>query len=321
MSEDGSAALVDLLPNQLRWSTGVTLPEVGAGRVLVCGMGGSAIAADYVQRLAAEYGQEVAVHRDYGVPPWAHRERPLIVVSSYSGDTEEAISAYHAAAESGLARIVITTGGELGRLAEQDEVALVGLEPGFQPRAAFGMAFGVLARLTSNVGAMPDPTDQIRAAADRVDDALAGPDPAIREVRDHVGSSPVAIYAAEPLGAVAYRWKTQFNENANRHASWGVMPEIAHNELVPLSEAAWGAPILLRDEAEPAAIRARLDLLRTMVTDMLIVRATGASRLERMLYLTAIGDAATVAVAEQAGVDAIAVDALDHFKRALHERY
>ena len=314
-------AMVASFPDQLRWALGVDVPAVVSERVLACGMGGSGVAGDYVQRLASAYGREVAVHKDYGIPPWAYRVRPLIVVTSYSGNTEEAISSLVAAAEGGLDIVAVTTGGELTRLAASEGIPIVGLEAGYQPRAAFGMCFGALIRIVAGAGLIPDPRVEIEAAAVTLDDALENSGAVVHEIAGHVAGRPVGVLTAEPLGAVAYRWKTQFNENADRYASASIVPELTHNELVPLVAGAAPALLALRSGVESAAVRQRFKLLHQAIPEpVLEVQARGATDLERMLHLTLVGDLATVAVAKTAGVDPVAVDALERFKKKLRER-
>lgn len=314
-------AMVASLPSQLRWSCTVEMPAVAADRILACGMGGSGIAGDYVQRLANAFGRELTVHKDYGIPPWAYRARPLVVITSYSGNTEEALSSFLAAAEGGLDIVAVTTGGELERLASSTGVPAIGLEPGYQPRAAFGMCFGVMMRIAAAAGLIPDPVAEVKGAAYALEAVMADPPGIIDDVAGHIANRPAHIMAAEPLGAVAYRWKTQFNENANRFASASVVPELTHNELVPIEAGDAPALITLRSEADRAAVTRRFVLMAEMIDAPIVdVHAVGANDVERMLYLTAVGDLASVAAAAAAGVDPVAVRALEEFKINLRER-
>jgi glucose/mannose-6-phosphate isomerase len=314
-------AMIASLPGQLRWALGVDVPAVTSNRVLACGMGGSGIAGDYVHRLASAFGSEVAVHKDYGIPPWAYRVRPLIVVTSYSGNTEEAVSSLVAAAEGGLDIVAVTTGGELARLAAAEGIPVVDLEAGYQPRAAFGMCFGALMKIVAEAGLIPDPGVEIEAAASILDESLENSGAVVSEIASHVGARRVGILTAEPLGAVAYRWKTQFNENADRYASASIVPELTHNELVPLAAGDAPALVALRSGVEAAAVRQRFKLMQEAVSEPILdVVARGATDVERMLHLTVIGDLVTVAVAKAAGVDPVAVDALERFKEKLRER-
>lgn len=321
MTERSMDAMVASFPSQLRWTLGIEVPTIQSERMLVCGMGGSGIAADYAERIAGAYGRELSVHKDYAIPAWAYRARPLVVVASYSGNTEEALSAYMAAMEGGLPMIAVTTGGELARLADADEVPVVALDPGYQPRAAFGMSFGVVMRIAAAAGLLPDPSDDLEAASYLLASTLTDSDELVGELVDHCGSGPVGVITAEPFAPVAYRWKSQFNENANRYAGWSVVPELTHNELVPL-ECGDGPPVIaLRSPSERSAIAQRFRLIEEMVpTPMFSVTAEGPDELTQMLYLTLIGDLVTVAVAKRAGVDPVAVTALETFKQKLRER-
>lgn len=313
--------MVEAMPAHVRWSLDVEIPSIAAERVLACGMGGSGIAGDYASRLTASFGRELSVHKDYGVPAWAYRARPLVVVTSYSGNTEEAVSSFLAANEGGLDIVAVTTGGELARLAKEAEVPVVKLVGGYQPRAAFGMCFGVLIRLVAAAGLLPNLSTELESAAGLLERTLTEGQKTVEQIVHHIGDRSVSIVAAEPMGAVAYRWKTQFNENANRFATASLVPEMTHNELVALHAGTAPPTILLRSAAEPAAVAQRFRLLGEMApTPLLTVEARGDNDVERMLYLTLIGDMATVAAARKAGVDPLEVAALEEFKTRLRER-
>ncbi len=158
--------------------------------------------------------------------------------SSYSGNTEETLSAYDDAVERGAPRLMATTGGELGARATRDGVPVIALPRGFQPRAAIGYALVAALEAAALAGAAPSVRNEILAAAALADELAQewGPDAPDDSLAKSIalalhGTVPV-IAGAELAGAAAYRWKCQFNENAALPAFASVLPEADHNEVV-----------------------------------------------------------------------------------------
>ena len=155
-----------------------------------------------------------------------------VLCASYSGDTEETIACYEAAEALGAPRIVATTGGELARAARRDRVPVIGLPSGLQPRAAVGYLFTRRAEVAALAGAAPGIRTEIDSSAAHLREA-SGPWPAWRpsSAERLDGSIPI-IYGADLTVPVAYRWKTQINENAKLPAFSAELPEADHNEIV-----------------------------------------------------------------------------------------
>ncbi len=154
---------IENLPGQLQaaWelSQKQPLPDAGGvNRVIICGMGGSAIGADL---LAAYIGSScplpVIVHRDYGLPAWASGAETLVIASSHSGNTEETLEAFQAALSRECRLVAVTTGGKLAVGADQAGLPLWKFTHKGQPRAAVGFSFGLLLGLFFRLGLIPDP--------------------------------------------------------------------------------------------------------------------------------------------------------------------
>ncbi|MEN8172736.1 MAG: SIS domain-containing protein, partial [Chloroflexota bacterium] len=160
------------LPDQLTaaYHLGNTLPLPDWGkftRVLIAGMGGSAIGADllaaYIEPLSPV---PVIVHRDYDLPAWAAGPDTLVITSSHSGNTEETLSAFERAVENNCRVLAVTTGGQLAGKAEQNGAALWRFDHRGQPRAAVGYSFGLLLAAFSRLGLIPDPGEELQSAVD-----------------------------------------------------------------------------------------------------------------------------------------------------------
>jgi glucose/mannose-6-phosphate isomerase len=307
------------------------IPPVDAtGGVIVAGMGGSAVGG---RLAAAALGPRATrpflVADGYALPPWVGGEH-LVLCSSYSGNTEETLSAYDDAVARDAARLVATTGGELAARARRDGVPVIPLPGGFQPRAAVG--YGLVSALEAAAvgGAAPSLRDEIEAAA-ALAERLAGewgPDGdedglAKALARRLHGTVPV-VAGAELTAAAAYRWKCQINENAGLPAFASALPELDHNEVVGWPGSAGLGPfsaVFLEDpDAHPRnALRAELTAAEAAAGAEVVERipALGDSRLERLVSLVLLGDLVSLYLAVLGGVDPVDIAPIDRLKAAL----
>jgi glucose/mannose-6-phosphate isomerase len=298
--------------------------------IVVAGMGGSAAGGDLLATCAADtLDVPVLVHRGYGLPAAAGQDT-LVLASSYSGDTEEVLSAVDVALSRKLAVVALTAGGRLGALAERHRFARVVLPSGLMPRMALGYLFLPTLRVLAACGAAVASEADIDEALGVVEALAAELGPArptavneAKRLAVAIGDRLPAVYGGPLTGPVAYRWKTDLEENAKTLALAGALPEMNHNEIE-----AWGAPaagrlhaLLLRDEGEPAEIALRFGLLRDLIEpDAGGVSETwtrGRARLTRLLSLAYLGQWTSYYVAVRRGIDPWTVPRLDELKRRL----
>jgi glucose/mannose-6-phosphate isomerase len=323
--------LIASLGGQVRGAAGLVLPDVpgDAREILVCGMGGSGIAGDYLARLADAHRARISVHKGYGLPAWAGTLRPLVLLSSYSGNTEETLSAAEEAAGEGLSAVVVSSGGSLAAFADERGWPCVRVEAGLQPRAAFGWLLGAAVRVADAAGVAPGLTADLTEGADVVDRIVAdGGWSLAADLAEGLEHRIVAVYGATGLTApVANRWKTQLNENAKTPAWWSVLPELDHNEIV-----GWSGPdhlgravgvVSLHDHEDADTLGRRFRLTRQVTEDDVAwigaIHAQGNSPFARMLSLTLVGDMVSVALAGRYGVDPMQVAAIDDLKLKMRE--
>ncbi len=323
--------LIDELPDQLRWAAAATPPEVpAADEALVAGMGGSGIAGTIASVIAEEHGRRVGVHKSYGLPGWAARHRPLVVVVSHSGNTEETLSAADRAAAERLAMAAVTTGGTLAARAADAGRPVLPVPPGPQPRAAVGYLAGGVLRVLESAGVLADQRPGLEEAADVVESLLGGAGRALADdLAGALQERVVVVYGGHGIPEVAAsRWKTQINENGKASAYWSVLPEADHNEIVgwtawPRLSAERIGIVWLRDSGDHPRIA-----LRSRVTEALIgdrvgiageVVSSGTGPLARLFSLMVIGDLVSVAIAERAGADPMPVDVIEDLKKRLAE--
>ena len=297
--------------------------------LLVLGMGGSAAAGDLLQGLCHERATfPVQVIRGYTIPSWVGPDT-LVVASSYSGGTEETLAAFDAARARGAQLLAVTSGGALGDRARRDGVPWVRLPPGLPPRAALGyLLLPVLVLLDRPRGVLGGPEERTEAVS--VLEALSVElepevpthrNPAKDVARWLAGRLPV-IYGTDVTAPVAYRWRTQLEENAKVLALSGALPEMNHNAIEAWAAGASGdwAVILLRDPNEHPRVARRAWLTRPITEARVPTReawARGRGLLARMLSLVLLGDWTSYYLAVLRGVDPWAVDTLEAFKRQM----
>ena len=205
--------------------------------LVVAGMGGSAIGGALARAALGDHASRpIFVTRAYGLPSWTTPDT-MVLCASYSGETEETLACYESAGALGAKRTVVTTGGRLAEMARADGVPVIPLPGGFQPRAAVAYMIVAALEVAALCGAGPRLTPEIDVAASHIEQLVAewGPDAAedslAKEVaRGLVGTTPV-IAGAGLTSPIAYRWKTQINENAKQPCFWNELPELDHNEI------------------------------------------------------------------------------------------
>ena len=305
---------------------GLTLGAIDG--VVVCGMGGSAIGGDLVRSLV-EGSSPVpfVVNRGYGLPAWVG-ERTLVIASSYSGGTEETLSALAEARGRGSRLMAITSGGELGE-AGLDTVVIPG---GLQPRAALGYSLGVLLRLARHLQLHALSDQEFEAAISAAGDRAAALDQegdgsaAYRLAGELDGRLPVVYTGVGLLEAAGMRWRTQIHENAKHPAFGNVLPELDHNEIMsfeamPRELAERTAIVALRDEGDHTQVARRFEITRDLVQDGIAAWAepdvSGASPLDRVLHAVQLGDWTSFWLAVRKGVDPTPVETIQSLKRTL----
>ncbi|OGN74376.1 MAG: hypothetical protein A2X25_05660 [Chloroflexi bacterium GWB2_49_20] len=239
---------IESLPDQLgfAWQLGERLPLPiwqGIQRVVIAGMGGSAIAADLIATyLLPTCKVPICIQRDYGLPAWAYGPETLLIASSHSGNTEETLDAYETGIHNLCKLMAITTGGKLAARAAEIGAPAWLFEHKGQPRSAVGFSFGMLLAIFARLGLASDPSADLAAAlvdmrAQQkflVPHIPASQNPAKRLAGQLLGRW-VNVLGSGLLAPVARRWKGQFNELAKAGAGFDSLPEADHNTLAGLT--------------------------------------------------------------------------------------
>lgn len=274
--------------------------------VLICGMGGSAIAGDLIAGAYYERTRvPLVVHRGYYLPGWAD-DRTLALLMSYSGETEETLTAAMQALERESPAIAITSGGKLDTwYSGKHGVPVLTIPGGLQPRMALMHMLIPAVVLLARLGVIPPQNQELDAARDAIAAAIDAYGPArpadanpAKQLAMRLHDKVPVIYGAEVTSGIAFRWKCQFNENAKQPAFWATLPEMNHNEIVGWEEAgAFGDQaqvVMLRDPRQHRQVERRMALTREIispgVTDVLTIEGEGESPLARVIDLVLLGD-------------------------------
>ena len=299
-------------------------------KIVILGMGGSAIAGDMFRALLQrESAVPVFNVRQYDLPPFVD-ERTLVIASSFSGETEEVISAFDQALATPARKLVITTGGRLLTTARANGIPTFTFRFEGEARAAVGWCLMPLLRVAAILGLMQGVEEDI-AEAVRVlgdlrgeigDGVAAAGNPAKAMARRLHDKLPV-IYGAGPLIEVARRWKTQLNESAKVWSFCEELPEAHHNAIISyaLPEAiARGTAVVFLQSPDLVHRRVQLRyeftqrLLREAGVEVLTAEARGRSALAQVLSLVLFGDYAGTYLALLYGVDPTPTEVINELK-------
>ncbi|MFM9018684.1 MAG: bifunctional phosphoglucose/phosphomannose isomerase [Actinomycetota bacterium] len=332
---DGIARSVDIFDSARAGAEALELsfPADVINNVIICGMGGSAIAGDLIATTYYERTRvPLVVHRGYYLPGWAD-DHTLAMLMSYSGETEETLTAAMQALERESPAIAITSGGKLDTWYNgKHGVPVLPIPGGLQPRMALLHMLIPAVVLLSRLGVIPPQDDELDATRDAIGAAIDayGPDrptdanPA-KQVAMRLYDKVPVVYGAEVTAGVAFRWKCQFNENAKQPAFWAALPEMNHNEIVGWEEAgAFGDQaqvVMLRDLRQHRQVERRIaltrEIIRSKVTDVLTIEGEGETPLARVIDLVMLGDYVSLYAACLRRVDPNPVDSIGTLKEGL----
>ncbi len=307
------------------------MPRKSFARVVVCGMGGSAIGGDLARSFLGERAPVPVVGcRDYAVPRNL-LNNALVVVSSYSGNTGETLSAYDAARAAGAAIVAVTSGGELAKRCERDGVPVCRIPGGMPPRSAIGFSLLPMLQVLRACG-VADFRDEeyeeaLSVSRDRCD--AYAPDKknnaAIELAGRLHGKIPFVYAAPSLLEGVARRWSCQFNENSKVLSHFAYFPELNHNEIVgwEVAESLMKSVVIfsLEDREDHAMTQRQanvsLSIVGPLADHVERLETPGGGRLARMLSMMLLGDFTSVYLAYLNGVDPTPVTKIDRLKKEI----
>lgn len=299
--------------------------------VVYAGMGGSALAA-LISQSWPGYKIPFEICRQYNIPAYVS-DKTLFIAASYSGNTEETVSALSQAEQKGAKIVVIAGGGKLQEAAGAKGYEFVLLPKAAQPRYAVFYNLRALVQILEAAGMVneAEASSQMKQTAGFLQQAVqnwlptvpGAQNPAKHLAMELAGKSGV-VYGGPLMAPAAYKWKISFNENAKNVAWWGQYPEFNHNEFIGWSSHPVDKPYAVVDllsTFEHPRVQKRFELSDKLLSGRRpaahVVQAQGETLLEQLLWTTNFGDFVTIYLALLNGVNPAPVDLVEKFKKEL----
>jgi glucose/mannose-6-phosphate isomerase len=317
---------------QLQHTYDVKLDSINVSKIqniVWAGMGGSAIPAQ-VSLTWPTHTKPFEICRNYDIPRYVN-DKTLFIASSYSGNTEESLSALEQAEKAGAQIIVVAAGGKLAERAKDAGHPLYMIPGGVQPRMTTLYFLKMLVHVYDTLGLSTDLSADLSAAADHIKQVAANwrPDvptnenPAKQLALELVGTS-VVVYGGPKMQAVANKFKIALNENAKNVAWWGQLPEFNHNEFIGWSSHPVEKPysvVDIRSDLEHPRVQKRFEVTERLLSGKRpaphVVKPEGKTVLEHMLWGMVFCDFVSLYVALLNGLNPTPVDLVEKFKTEL----
>jgi len=302
----------------------------GAKRVLILGMGGSAIAGDFIQPLAQA---PVQLCRELALPPGVDGDT-LVIASSFSGNTEETLSSFGQAMETPAKKMAVAGGGELAEVCQAQGIPLLTINHPGPPRCTLAFASTALAGIMARLGLLRLTKSEVEETARLLETMVKELDvtspvaknPAKALAGKLYGKIPI-IYGGDHLAPVARRWKCEFNENAKQWSFYEIVPEAGHNAVVgyvyPRGMNMNVVGVMLHSAEMHPRVDVRMHATQEIMERYGVpyekVEARGTGRLAQMLSLTLLGDYTSYYLAILNQIDPTPVEIIDWLKKRLTE--
>jgi glucose/mannose-6-phosphate isomerase len=313
--------IIEQFPKQCETGLELTKGMAVSGKVdkiLVIGMGGSAVGGDILKHLMSDSNIPVFVSRAYDVPNFVDG-KTLVFANSYSGNTEETLSALEDAQKKNAKIVAITSGG----LIESRVKNVIKIPKGLQPRAALPYLFFPMLGALVNSGIIKFDESEIKELFELLSDVSDFKERG-RKIADAIGDRIPLVYASDAFASVAYRWKTQLNENGKIPAFTHQFSELNHNEIVGYQsmDKKDFVAIYLKDKFDNDRIKKRMDITKEIIStrvDVIETESKGEGKLSRLFSLIYLGDFVSYYVAINRKIDPTPVNVIENLKKKLKE--
>ncbi|MFK7755471.1 MAG: bifunctional phosphoglucose/phosphomannose isomerase [Flavobacteriales bacterium] len=309
--------LIDTFPQQLEDSlnngtlTGKISMSEPIHSLIICGMGGSGIGGKIVLEWLSDTLEIPCVaHNSYGLPNFANKQT-LVIISSYSGNTEETLSSMEVAMAKQCRIGCITSGGKVRDWAKRWHSPYLEVNGGQPPRSQFGQSVVQLCRMLESFGLIgPSIYSDLHAAAKMLMDEANSIQSTASNIASDINATTPIIYSSSAYEGSAIRWRQQIGENAKMLCWHHQFPEMNHNDLV-----GWESGnekfsvVLLRNEDDAQRVKVRMDISKEIFKEkgakVVEVKSKGLTKLERSLYLVHLGDWVSLILAEMNETDPV----------------
>lgn len=297
--------------------------ESACDGIILAGLGGSAQPGDLLTALNLTT-VPVIVHKSYDLPATPFK-KPLVILSSHSGNTEETISAFHAAKQKGFGMLINTAGGQLATFAQEQNIPWSKIDfPTMQPRHTLLASFTSIITALINSGLATDIRAELQALAQHLEAVIPTQEAAGHALAKKLANKTPVYYASQKLAFTAFNFKIQTNENVKTTAFWNYFPELNHNEMLGYTQPKGSYHVvLLQDADDHPRIKARIEvtaeLLQQWGTKVSTIEVKGTSLFEKIFTTVCFGLWTTSFLAETYGVDPVPVAGVEDFKKRLAE--
>ncbi|MDZ4822897.1 MAG: bifunctional phosphoglucose/phosphomannose isomerase [Flavobacteriales bacterium] len=291
--------------------------------VVISGLGGSGIGGKIVSQIVADDCKiPILCTNDYVLPEFVDKNT-LVIISSYSGDTEETVTTMHEAMNRGAEIACVTSGGKIGKMAVEKGLNTIIIPGGNPPRSMLGYSLTQLFYVLHYYELIGRAFEsQINSAIALLEAERENIISEAKVIAEKIASRIPILYSEAGYEGLAIRWRQQINENSKMLCWHHVFPEMNHNELV-----GWTggdnrfAVIILRNADDHKRSQLRMDICKKLMSEkcdtVLEVWSKGNSKLERTLYLNHLGDHLSIVLAEMGNEDATAIPAIIFLKNEL----
>ena len=292
--------------------------------VIICGVGGSALPANILNSIVSSR-IPIYIHRDYNLPGLAN-EDSLIICISYSGNTEETISALQEAINKNITSVAIATGGKIEKMCEEHNIALAKIPAGIQPRSATGYLFSALSTILTNCGIIEDISSDIFHTAEELIKINSTLEKEGKTLAKKLAKKIPIVYASNNLKAAARIWKIKFNENSKIPAFHNYFPELNHNEMVGFTDKKRVGNfhvLIIRDNKDHPRTIKRMELMSSTLTKKGVknsfIDTKEGTMMFRLFAVLLLGDWTSYYVAINNKTDPTPVVMVEEFKAMMQK--
>ncbi len=321
-------ALVQNFTNQLREAKSIAekavlAPSSNIENIIISGLGGSGIGGTIISELISDSCKvPIIVNKDYFIPAFVN-SKTLLIISSYSGNTEETLSAFNLAISKNAQIICITSGGKILELAKQHQLEFIEIPGGYPPRSCIGYSLVQLIKVLVNKGfadkKLFDDLEKSIVLLEKENEAIKTES---QQIAKKLTNKIAVIYSLGSTEGVAVRFRQQINENSKMLCWHHVFPEMNHNELVGWTTKNEDLVVVtFRTSFDYERTKKRYDICKPIFAkysnEVIDIIAKGETKLEQFLYLINIGDWITCYIADIRQIDPVEVNVIDYLKKEL----
>ena len=303
--------------------------DLGIKNIVVAGMGGSALAAVLAKKwLKLDLPITIEVVRTYDLPAYADNNT-LVIVNSYSGNTEETLSCLKEAEQVGAKIAVISAGGELIEFAEKNQSTHIKLPSGLQPRMAVIYNLRAIIAILCDFGVAPyerlaevaETYDWLCAETSKWAANIPSEQNYAKQIALQAAGKSAIFYGGSLTMPIAYKWKISWNENAKNLAFWNELPEFNHNEFLGWSSHPVEKPFVVFDvisNLEHPRILKRFEISDKLLSGMrpksIPINLAGDTAIKQLLWGSILADYASIYLAVLNGINPTPVDLIEKLK-------